>query len=148
MKRQINISLILALFSVGLAFFAPAAAIQDDRSLEELRIRQAEERQLRQEAAFTSRQCGASIRASINWSRVSRWPDGGRGLARACDGALSAVEAMCRSGKSEQVRKKVRSFQCTGDGSGASLSGSTLRYGARPGSNGFSQTKQVLERSL
>ncbi len=128
---------------------APAIAVlADDRPLSEQRVRQAEERQLQQEVAFTSNQCGTAIRASINWGASSSWPNAGKGIAKACDGALSAVEAICRSGDANKVKSKIRSFQCSGNGSGPSLSGSTLRYGARPGSNGFSQTRSYLERAL
>ncbi len=126
----------------------PVALVQDDRPLEEQRIRQAEEQALRGEAAYTSGQCGASISARIDWRRSGNWPNAGRGLARACDGALSAVEALCNSGQADKVRSKIRSFQCSGDGSGPSLSGTTLRFGASPGSNGFGQTRRYLEGAL
>ena len=61
--------------------------------------------------------------------------------ADACDGALSAVETMCRQGRKDLVR----SFTSAGDGSGPRLSGASLRYGAKPGANGYDATLAVLE---
>ena len=134
----------------GLAVTAVPVAAQgnDERSLKELRIRQQEENRLRQEAAFTSDVCGTSIRASINWGSASSWPNSGKGIAKVCDGALGAIEAQCRGGKKDQVRAKIRSFQCAGNGTGPALSGSTLRYGASPGSSAYGPTKAYLDRKL
>ena len=125
-----------------------AADGNDDRSLKELRIRQQEENKLREEAAFTSSVCEVNIRASINWSASASWPNSGKGLAKNCDGALGAIEALCRGGKKAQVQAKIKSFQCSGNGAGPSLSGSTLRYGAQPGGNGFGATKAYLDSRL
>lgn len=136
--------LLAVLAMTGLGASAMAA---DDQSLKELRARQAEEQRLQREASFTGNVCNTRISARINWGASSNWPSG-RSLAAACDGALSAVEALCRDGKASQVRDKIKSFQCSGDGSGPSLSGSTLRYGASPGRNGFGATKSYLERRL
>ncbi|MCI5048627.1 MAG: hypothetical protein MRY59_14085 [Aquisalinus sp.] len=142
--------ILFLLFPVAFPAMAaePYDLVQDDRPLEEQRIRQAEERELRGEAAYTSGQCGISLSARIDWGRSGSWPNAGRGIARACDGALSAVEAICNSGGADKVRSKIRSFQCSGDGSGPSLSGNTLRFGASPGSNGFGRTRAYLEGAL
>ncbi|MGV6801280.1 MAG: hypothetical protein ACWA5L_05095 [bacterium] len=148
MTRSIarNILPILAV----LLLLLPGAPLwaKDDGSLADARLRQQEEASLREQIAFTNEVCGTSIRASINWRSVSNWPDNGKGIARVCDGALGAVESLCRSDKKSQIQSKIKSFQCLGDGSGPALSGSSLKYGGRPGGNGFSQTKAYLDRKL
>ena len=118
-----------------LASIAPVSA----QSLKELRAREGEERALSAEAAFTGKVCGDDISASIDWSSVRDWP-AGASIASACGGALSAVETVCRRGRKAFVRR----FVCAGDGAGPRLSGSTLRYGASPGRNGFAETKSYL----
>ncbi|MBT8473027.1 MAG: hypothetical protein HKN14_04750 [Marinicaulis sp.] len=111
------------------------------QSLKELRSQDAEEAQLNQEISYTSTICGRPISANIDWKSAADWPDD-VSLAAACDSALSALEAACRTDQTLVVTK----FICAGDASGALLSGSTLRYGAAPGANGFSITKSYLER--
>ncbi|GJL91432.1 hypothetical protein [Hyphococcus sp.] len=115
---------------------APAAA----QSLRESRAQQSEERALEREAAFTQSVCGSNIDVMIDWRTAADWPDGAS-IAASCDGALSALEAACRKGKAPRVTR----FVCAGDGSGASLRGGTLRYGASPGDNGYAETRSVLE---
>ena len=129
-----------ALISVVALAAAIAPLSARAQSLQDLRSRDAEENALSREAAYTAEVCGAPIAASIDWASAASWATGGS-LAEACDGALGAVETMCRQGRKELVK----SFVCAGDGSGASLSGKTLRYGARPGVNGFDLTLAVLE---
>ncbi len=129
-----------AILVVGVATFAfPFSA--SSQSLKEIRAQQAEERALQQEASFTQSVCGMNFDVMIDWRTVSNWPDGSS-IANACDGALGALEAVCRRGNAPRVSR----FVCAGDGSGASLRGGTLRYGASPGDNGFADTKAVLER--
>lgn len=123
----------------------PAMASVADESLKTLRAREAEERQLDREAGFTGKVCGTSIRTRIDWSSTGDWPEN-VSIAKSCDGALSALEAICRGDSSRGSR--INSFVCTGDGSGPSLSGGTLQYGATPGDNGFSSTKSYLEGEL
>lgn len=117
-----------------------AAAQTAGPSLRDLRAQQSDNDALAREAAYTSEVCKRSIPARIDWSSTRDWPSGSN-LVAACDGALSAVEATCRSGRSAVVRQ----FVCAGDGSGASLSGGVLRYGAGPDGDGFSDTKALLE---
>lgn len=124
------------------------AQSNDDRSLKELRVRQQEENILREEVAFTNSVCKVNISARINWRASVSWPNSGKGLAKNCDGALGAIEALCRGSKKSQVQAKIKSFQCSGTGAGPSLSGSTLRYGAKPGGNGFGVTKAYLDGLL
>lgn len=114
--------------------------------LSELRAQQEEERKLASEAAYTSNVCETRISSRIDWNRTRDWPDN-RSVAEACDGALGAVEALCRSGK-DRVAGKISAFTCTGDGSGPSLSGTTLTFGATPGGNGFNATRSYLESAL
>ena len=114
---------------------ALSAATASAQSLKDLRARERENRALASEAAYTSKVCGRSIAASIDWSTVDDWPSG-ESLAAVCDGALGAVETICRRGRTNVVDR----FVCAGDGSGADLSGRTLRYGASPGGNGYAQT--------
>lgn len=129
-----------ALFS-GLAVVAAFAAAPGSaaQSLRDLRAQEAEERALDREVAYTSEVCGRSIDSSIDWSSAASW-SAKESLADACDGALSAVETICRAGK----KNVVRAFVCAGDGSGPSLSGGTLRYGASPGANGYARTLAVI----
>ena len=114
---------------------ALSAASASAQSLKDLRARERENRALASEAAYTSKVCGRAISASIDWSTAEDWP-AGESLAAVCDGALGAVETICRRGRTNVVDR----FVCAGDGSGADLSGNTLRYGAEPGGNGYATT--------
>lgn len=115
------------------AAFPPAAA--SAQSLKDLRARERENRLLASEAAYTSEVCGRTVSASIDWSTAEDWP-ARESIAAACDSALGAVETICRRGRTNVVHR----FICAGDGSGAELSGRTLRYGASPGGNGYAAT--------
>ena len=118
-----------------LAFAAPAGG----QSLRDMRAQDADERALAREAAYTSEVCGRRIDAAIDWSSLRKWP-ARESLVDACDGALGAVETICRAGR----KNAVHDFVCAGDGSGASLSGKTLRYGATPGVNGYAATLATI----
>lgn len=123
---------ILLVLSCAAALSAATASAQ---SLKDLRAQERETRELARQAAFTSEVCGQSISASIDWASAADWP-AGESLAAVCDGALGAVETICRRGRTSVVTR----FVCAGDGSGAELSGKTLRYGASPGGNGYAAT--------
>jgi len=125
-----------AAISILLLLLSGSAGAQ---SLRDLRAHDADDRALSREAAYTSKVCGRPIDASIDWRSAVDWP-ADESLADACDGALSAIETICRAGKTEIVS----SFVCAGDGSGPSLSGSTLRYGASPGRNGYASTLATI----
>lgn len=129
--------------AAAMMLFVGAGA--DAQSLKTLRAQEAEEAALDREAAFTSSVCGTQINARIDWRSAADWPEG-VSLAEACDGALGAVEAVCRADASRTSR--ISSFVCAGDGAGPDLSGATLRYGASPGGNGFSETRAYLESAL
>ncbi|WP_425410309.1 hypothetical protein [Hyphococcus sp.] len=140
MKRAADISrnkLTAALAAGLLAFCAPSVAAS--QSLKESRAQNAEERALSREASFTQSVCGMDFDIVIDWRSAADWPDGAS-IADSCDGALGALEAVCRRGDAPQITR----FVCAGDGSGASLRGGTLRYGASPGDNGFSETMSAL----
>ena len=141
-KKTINLHRTMAIAIVAGVVMSSAASAQ---SLKEIRAREAEESNLDREVAYTESVCGHSISASIDWRSAARWPED-VSLTSSCDGALGALEAVCRSGNSN-VRRVTR-FVCAGDSSGASLRGSTLRYGASPGDNGFSSTKALLDSEL
>ncbi|MEL6213315.1 MAG: hypothetical protein AAFQ96_06980 [Pseudomonadota bacterium] len=117
------------------------------QSLKSIRAQQAEESALNSEVAYTNSVCGTSISASIDWSSAGSWP-ADESLAAACDGALGAVEAVCRASGGKARAARLTRFVCKGDGSGADLSGGELRYGASPGGNGFSETKTLLDSAL
>ncbi|MEL6111462.1 MAG: hypothetical protein AAFR20_01535 [Pseudomonadota bacterium] len=137
----------LALAGVMAAASVPVFAAMTVQPLKTLRAREAEERELAEEAAFTNEVCGTSIRATIDWSTAESWPEQ-ESIAKVCDGALSALESICRSDASRA--QSISSFECAGDGTGPSLGGGSLRYGASPGgaSSAFSETKAYLERAL
>ncbi len=122
-----------------LVFALVATAPAGAQSLRDLRSQDREDRALDREAAYTSEVCGRTIEASIDWASAASWPPR-ESLVEACDGALGAVETICRAGKTSVVRR----FVCAGDQSGASLSSGVLRYGARPGGNGYAQTLAVI----
>lgn len=121
------------------AMLAGAGAAAAAQSLRETRAQESEERALEREAAYTQSVCGSNIEVLIDWRSAADWPDGAS-IASSCDGALAALEAVCRKGNAPRVTR----FVCAGDGSGASLRGGTLRYGASPGDNGFADTRAVL----
>ena len=142
--RRSAIYISLASLAFSLAVSLPTASAE---SLKERRAQAAEEASLQNEANYTANICGTAIRATILWSTTTTWP-ANQSIAKACDGALGAIEAMCRTGREADVQAKVKSFQCLGDGSGPSLKGGTMTYGATPGTNGFQQTRNYLERQL
>ncbi|MEL6790685.1 MAG: hypothetical protein AAGL18_13340 [Pseudomonadota bacterium] len=137
----------LALVGAMTAASVPVFAAISMQPLKTLRAREAEERELAEEVAFTNEVCGTSIRASIDWSTAESWPEQDS-IAMVCDGALSALESICRGDASRA--RSISSFECAGDGTGPSLGGGSLRYGASPGgaSSAFSETKAYLERTL
>lgn len=141
-KRIKRVSATLALLA-GFAACGSASA----QSLRELRSKEQEERALAREIQFTGSVCGTSISARIDWRSAANWPEN-VSIAAVCDSALGAVEAMCRSDEGKRGAAKIKQFVCAGDGSGASLNGATLRYGATPGVNGFASTRSVLERAF
>lgn len=135
--QRIALGAVLAAVLSGVPLADDAAA----QSLREMRAREAEERDLQREADFTARVCGGSISASIDWSTVADWPEDAS-IASACDGALAALEAVCRDGRGAG---EISSFVCAGDGTGASVSGGEFTYGASPGDSSFSDAKAVLD---
>ncbi len=130
--------------AAAVALSAPAFA---QRSLKAMRAAESEERDLASEAAFTNSVCGSDMDARIDWESASDWPES-ESLVDACDGALGAIEAACRSGAGKQRLQSLSSFVCAGDGEGPSLSGRTFRYGASPGQSGFEETADYLDGAL
>ncbi len=138
MVHHRRIPLLGAIFvalSIG-ALMTPANA----QSLKSLRAQAEEEEALRNEAAYTMSKCGIDFSVSIDWGASSSWP-AEKSLASACDGALSAVEAMCK----KPGARPIKAFTCAGDNRGASFSGGSLRYGAGEGRNAFEETLGVLQ---
>ena len=131
--------------AIAIAISVVMSAAASAQSLKEIRSREAEESNLDREVAYTESVCGHSISASIDWRSAADWPED-VSLAASCDGALGALEAVCRDDNSKA--RRVTRFVCAGDGSGASLSGGALRYGASPDDNGFSSTKALLDSEL
>lgn len=131
------------LFCLCFALLSPlgAAAAQ---SLKALRAQEAEENDLAREVAYTNSVCGSGMDSSIDWRASQGWPDG-ESLASACDGALGALEAVCRSRAGKARLQSLTHFVCAGDGAGPSLSGSTFRFGASPGGGSFSEALGYLE---
>jgi hypothetical protein len=126
---------------------AAAATGAGAQSLKSLRAQDAEEAALSREVAYTNSVCGSDMDASIDWGASAGWPEE-ESLTTACDGALGALEAICRSGAGKARASSLSSFVCAGDGSGPSLSGSAFRYGATPGGDGFSETASYLDGEL
>jgi gas vesicle protein len=124
---------------IAAASLALIGAPASGQSLRDLRAQDADEADLAREAAYASKVCGRTISSRIDWQSARGWP-AGESLADACDGALGAVETICRAGRKDVVRD----FVCAGDGSGAQLSGKSLRYGALPGSNGYAATLATI----
>lgn len=131
----------------GCFLAALAAASAHAQSLKSLRAQDAEEAALARQVSYTNSVCGASMAASIDWRSAAGWPEG-ESLAAACDGALGALEAVCRSGAGKARAQSLASFVCAGDGSGPALKGRSFRYGASPGVNGFGETKSYLDGAL
>ena len=127
-----------AICLASLAFLAGAGAAA--QNIKSLRAQSAEEADLAAEAAYTSKVCGRSISASIDWSSAGSWP-AGESLADACGGALSAIESLCRAGDAPPVDD----FVCAGDGSGPSFSGGAFTFGASPGDNGYDAAMAYLQ---
>lgn len=126
--------------SLAAALFAAGAA--GAQSLKATRAQEADESQLSREVAYTNSVCGLDMRARIDWRSADDWP-AGASLVDACDRALGAVEASCR-GKGGARIGSPSVFVCAGDGTGPSLSGGTLRYGAAPGIDSFADMRAFL----
>lgn len=124
-----------------------ASASAQAQSLKSLRARDAEEAALSREIAYTNSVCDSGMDAAIDWKSSAGWPEGA-GLAVACDSALGALEAVCRSGKGKARVQSLSRFVCAGDGAGPALHGGSFRYGASPGVNGFSETMRYLDGAL
>ncbi len=113
-----------ALFA-GVMLAGAASSALAMQSLRAIRAQQADERMLEDQASYTQQLCGIQFDVSIDWSSFDDWPEGSD-VAKACDRGLSEIETECRNGAAPRVTR----FICTGDGSGADYSGSTLVYGA------------------
>ncbi len=148
MKTIIAKCRLAAVFAAGAGMcfgsaLAPAAA----QSLREIRAQEAEERSLDREVAYTESICGISLTAVIDWRSAADWPSS-VSLTNSCDGALGALEAICRDDEGKSRAQRINRFVCAGDGDGASLRGGALRYGATPGGNGYAETKALLDGAL
>ncbi len=137
----------VALFIGGLAGLCALFAVASAQSLRELRAREADDDALAREVAYTRSICENTLTGAIDWPSASGWPPD-KSLAASCDGALGALEAMCRSQGGKARAQRIMHFVCAGDGAGASLSGASLRYGASPGGGGFDETIALLESAL
>jgi len=125
-------------FSVAAALALGGAA--DAQSLRDARARDANSAALADEAYYTRKVCGNEIRAEVDWASAGDWQEGL--LIAECDKALGALEAACRAG---DIRAQgVTRFICAGDGDGAELRGSLLRYGADRRANAFVETQSAL----
>lgn len=133
----------LTLLALTLGVAATTSA--NAQSLRESRAREAAEAALTREAAFTETVCASRIAASIDWPSAATWP-ADADLVEACDGALGALEAVCRADKTRGA--KVKAFVCAGDDTGPTLNGGVLRFGASPRENGFAKTKALLDARL
>lgn len=134
----------------GLLILAALAAMTGAafaQSLKEIRAREAEEASLKREVAFTRSVCNSRLVGRIDWRSAADWPES-VSLAASCDGALGALEALCREPEGKAHAGKISRFICAGDGAGASLSGGALRYGASPGASGFAETKALLDEKF
>jgi hypothetical protein len=136
---------VLALVLAAAALLCAAEA--NAESLKSLRARDAEEKALSREISYTNSVCGSRMTSRIDWKTASNWPEDAS-IAGACDNALGALEAVCRSDKGKARASSLSSFVCAGDGSGPSLGGASFRYGASPGVSGFAETKSYLDGAL
>ena len=141
-RRTIRATLVAAASVVAVS--GVVVGVANAQSLKELRAREAENTALANEAAYTQSVCSNDLSASIDWRSAADWP-ASASLVGACDGALGALEVMCRTGAGRTNAQEISHFTCAGDRAGASLRGEVLRYGATPGGNGFADTKAVLD---
>ena len=148
MENAIAKRRLAAAFAAGASLcLVMSSTTASGQSLRELRAQEAAEQALDQEVAYTESICGNSMRAVIDWRSAADWPESAN-LVNSCDGALGALEAICRESDGQSRARRISRFVCAGDGNGASLRGGTLRYGASPGDNGFSDTKALLDSRL
>jgi hypothetical protein len=134
-----------SLHAAALAFLALVGSASA-QSLRALRAQDADDSRLAEEISYTNSVCGGSISGRIDWLSAIGWPES-ESLAEACDGALGALETVCRGGGAARAAK-VSAFVCAGDGSGPSLRGGTFRYGAAPGGDSFGDSLSYLEGAL
>lgn len=133
------------LFAFAFGALALAVSPAFAQSLKSLRAQEAEEAALAREVAYTNAVCGSRMSSSIDWASTGdSWSDDAS-LVDACDSALGAVEAACRSGRARARIEAVSQFVCAGDGGGPSLHGRTLRFGATPRQAGFAEMRDFLD---
>lgn len=114
-------------FMAGVVLAGAATSALAAQSLRAIRAQRYEESTLQDQAGYTMQLCKIDFAVSIDWASFDHWPEDAD-VARACDRGLSEIETDCRSGAAPRLTR----FVCTGDGSGADYSGSTLTYGASP----------------
>ncbi len=139
-RIALHCALIFAFLSPGLSSIAHA------QSLKSIRAQQAEAAALASEVDFTNSVCGGKMKSRIDWNRSAGWPDGSS-LAAACDGALGALEAACRSGAKARAAR-LTAFVCSGDGSGPAIRGDVFSFGADPAGDGYAQVREYLDGAL
>ncbi|MEM9168887.1 MAG: hypothetical protein AAGC56_04485 [Pseudomonadota bacterium] len=135
-------------FMLASAALVAGAAPAAGQSLKSMRDQAAAESLLADEIGYTNTVCGAAIALEIDWSSLSGWPSDGQALARACGGALSAIEAVCHGGGAARVARGIDTFVCAGDGAGAAFGAGALTFGASPGETGYDETRALLEDAL
>ena len=145
--RIMRIARHIALALIAAGFWTGGVVGAQAQSLKEARAKEASNAALEREAIYTRQVCGSSLLASIDWASTSRWPSDADLVAK-CDGALGAIETVCRKKNTRAAAQSISRFVCAGDGKGAELNGATLRYGAAPDANGFYETHSVLKKEF
>lgn len=139
--RFIAASLLMSLFLSSL----PAHAA--DTTYRERMMMQEQSRKLSEEAEFTSETCGTRIRASLHWdSFLARDGRVSTNVYRECDGALSAIERICRDeSKVEALREKLQRVECGGGKkTRVRLEDGSLRYAISRGDGGHQAVFEYL----
>lgn len=131
---------LLAAFVLTLCAIDVAGA----QSLKAARAKDAEFSRLSQEASYTNKMCDASFSARIDWAASRNWPPA-ISLAEACNGALGAIEAMCRSKEGKAQAGRIAVFTCAGDGRGPVFAGGEMRFGANPRGDSYASMTRFLE---
>lgn len=128
-------------------FLSSAPALAAESTYRERMMMQDQSRKLSEEAEFTSEICGTRISASLRWdSFLARDGRVSTNVYRECDGALSAIERICRDeSKVEALRKQLQRVECGGGRkTRVRLEDGSLRYAISRGDGGHQDVFEYL----
>lgn len=126
----------IALLTIALFFAAagPGTPRAEAASLQDKRHHAAQQAAFDRETDFTNDLCGTALTAKLDWESLSQEPlTATSNLYTQCGVALSALEKLCRCGRSSVVRERINHLTCEGGPQrGLTLQAGQLAYTIAP----------------